>query len=137
MARYQLSYGFTDSSNATSSNTESKPADTAPEPPAKPAETKKMTKQEKKEDLKRKAKEPPSWFDIDEAHNTTVYISNLPLDVTLDEVIELVTKCGLLARDEKGKDKIKLYTDEDGELKGDARCTYIKVSFILSMCYTS
>lgn len=129
MARYQMSYGFSDSTNAATStepenSTEPKNVVQLPEPP-------KLTKEEKKAENKRKHQEPATWFDIDQAHNTTVYISNLPLDVTLDEVKELVCKCGLLARDEKGKDKLKLYTDADGEVKGDARCTYIKVNSIL------
>ncbi|XP_031784805.1 HIV Tat-specific factor 1 homolog [Nasonia vitripennis] len=125
MARYQMSYGFTD--NTKSDTTESevpKNPSNEPEPP------KKLTKEEKKAENKRKNQEPPTWFDIDEAHNTTIYISNLPLDVTMEELKELVTKCGLLARDEKGKDKLKLYTDADGEPKGDARCTYIKIESV-------
>lgn len=123
MARYQMNYGFTDSSDTSSiTATENKP--NPPEPPTE----KKLTKEEKKAENKRKAAEPPKWFEIDEAHNTTVYISNLPLDITLEELKELVCKCGLLARDEKAKDKLKLYTDPSGEPKGDARCTYIKVS---------
>lgn len=122
MARYQMSYGFNESSS--SADTESNSI--AKAPPKQP-ETKKLTKEEKKAENKRKNQEPPTWFEVDEAHNTTIYIANLPLDVTLEEVKELVTKCGLLARDEKGKDKLKLYIDKNGEIKGDARCTYIKV----------
>ena len=108
-----MSYGFTDSS---------KTSELVKEPePSKPS------KEEKRAENKRKNQEPPQWFDIDDTHNTTIYISNLPLDTTMEELKELVCKCGLLARDEKGKDKLKLYEDENGEIKGDARCTYIKV----------
>jgi HIV Tat-specific factor 1 len=120
-----MSYGFSEPSDD-SINKE-------PESPTKPVEAEKLTKEEKKVENKRKTQEPPTWFEVDEAHNTTIYISNLPLDVTVNEIKELVTKCGLLARDEKGKDKLKLYTDSNGETKGDARCTYIKVSFVLSI----
>lgn len=122
MAKYQMSYGFTEASSST--NAESK---LMPKAPANIPETKKLTKEEKKAENKRKNQEPPTWFEVDEAHNTTIYIANLPLDVTMEEIKELVNKCGLLARDEKGKDKLKLYVDENGEVKGDARCTYIKV----------
>jgi hypothetical protein len=38
-------------------------------------------------------------------------------------------KCGMIEKDlETGKHKIKLYRDENGQVKGDALCTYIKVS---------
>lgn len=123
MARYQMSYGFVDSTSSTATAEENK-SKTSP----KSEESTKLTKEEKKAANKRKNAEPPTWFEVDDAHNTTIYISNLPLDITMDELKELVTKYGLLDRDDKGNDKLKLYTDPDGELKGDARCTYLKVS---------
>ncbi|XP_014204051.1 HIV Tat-specific factor 1 homolog [Copidosoma floridanum] len=126
MARYQMNYGFTGSNSTSSTNEPSLPSEDPPKPPQKP----KLTKEERKAENKRKAKEAPTWFDVDEKHNLTVYISNLPLDITMDELKELVCKCGLLARDEKGVDKLKLYADESGDLKGDARCTYIKLESV-------
>ncbi|KAG7208479.1 hypothetical protein KM043_014705 [Ampulex compressa] len=120
MARYQMSYGFSDSSAV-----ESKPKE-EPQPPEKPPD-----KEQKKVEAKRKAQEPPTWFEVDEAHNTAIYVSGLPLDITLEELTELFGKCGLIARDEKGKDKIKLYKDSAGEPKGDALCTYIKKQMML------
>lgn len=116
-----MSYGFTNS-NAT------EPSQKIPEKPVPPLPQPKLTKEQKKAEAKRKAQEPPTWFEIDEAHNTAIYVSGLPMDITLEELTELFNKCGLIARDEKGKDKIKLYRDSAGELKGDALCTYIKVS---------
>lgn len=128
MARYQMSYGFTDP-NAIEAK--------SPPPPKVVQKKEKVDKEQKKAEAKKKAQEPPTWFDVDEAHNTSVYISGLPLDITLEELTALVTKYGLLARDEKNKDKIKLYRDKDGELKGDACCTYIKVSaFLLFHLFT-
>ncbi|XP_043676650.1 HIV Tat-specific factor 1 homolog [Vespula pensylvanica] len=123
MARYQMSYGFTNS-NAT------EPSQKIPENPVQPLLQPKLTKEQKKAEAKRKAQEPPTWFEIDEAHNTAIYVSGLPMDITLEELTELFNKCGLIARDEKGKDKIKLYRDSAGELKGDALCTYIKVESV-------
>lgn len=121
MAKYQMNYGFTDMN--------------IPQPPSQPPEAKqspssKKTKEEKEQrklEAKRKAQEPPTWFEVDEAHNTAIYVSGLPLDITIEELTQLFTKCGLIARDERGKDKIKLYKDGNGEPKGDALCTYIKV----------
>lgn len=119
MARYQMSYGFNNQN--------------AEEPIVKPtvsvAQTK-ADKEQKRLDAKRKTQEPATWFEVDEQHNTSIYVHGLPLDITMDEVKELFTKCGLIARDEKGKDKIKLYRDSYNEIKGDALCTYIKVESV-------
>ncbi|KAK2581259.1 hypothetical protein KPH14_008049 [Odynerus spinipes] len=118
MARYQMSYGFINPNDMVASQ----------EKPEKPDQAQqKQTKEQKKAEAKRKAQEPPTWFEVDEAHNTAIYVTGLPLDVTLEEITTLFGKCGLIARDEKGKNKIKLYRDCVGELKGDALCTYIKI----------
>lgn len=119
-----MSYGFVDSSSTSSEKIDVKTKIDV-----------KLEKEQKKAEAKRTAAEPPSWFEIDEAHNTAVYISGLPLDITLDELVEIVTKYGLLARDDKNKDKIKLYMDADGQPKGDALCTYIKVSQLKFLLY--
>lgn len=69
------------------------------------------------------------WFDMDPTQNTKVYVSNLPLDITIDEFAELMGKCGLVMRDpQTQKYKLKLYTEADGQIKGDGLCDYIKVS---------
>ena len=73
------------------------------------------------------------WFEVEPENNTKVYVSNLPLDTSEQEFIDLMQKCGLVMKDpESGKMKIKLYTEQDSKvLKGDALCTYIKVSDML------
>lgn len=43
------------------------------------------------------------WFDIDDDHNTNVYVSNLPLDTTMEEFHTLVKKCGIVMEDDDGK----------------------------------
>ncbi|KAJ3103651.1 Intraflagellar transport protein 46 [Phlyctochytrium bullatum] len=59
--------------------------------------------------------------------NTSVYVSNLPRDVTFDEIKEAFEKFGILMEDlATGKPKIKLYTDNEGKFKGDALVTYFK-----------
>ncbi|XP_074604409.1 RRM1_TatSF1_like and RRM2_TatSF1_like domain-containing protein barc [Brevipalpus obovatus] len=87
---------------------------------------------EEKNDKKRKRDEPkPGWFEIDDDHNTSVYVSNLPLDTTEDDFIVLMKKCGLIMKDiDTGNFKIKLYNDKQGNFKGDALCTYIKVESV-------
>lgn len=68
------------------------------------------------------------WFEVDPAHNTKVYVSNLPLNITLEEFTELMSKCGMIMRDPNTqKYKVKLYTEADGQVKGDGLCDYIKV----------
>lgn len=59
-----------------------------------------------------------------------MYVSNLPLDVTEQEFVDFMQKCGLVMKDiSTNKWKIKLYKEKDtDQLKGDALCTYIKVS---------
>ena len=118
-----MSYGFVDPNQSSE-----------PKKPPEPKVSAKVDKEQKKAEAKRKASEPPTWFEIDQAHNTAIYISGLPMDITMDELTELVTKCGLLARDEKNKNKIKLYRDSNGDPKGDALCTYIKVSTAIYLC---
>lgn len=60
--------------------------------------------------------------------NTKVYVSNLPQDITADEFSEIMSKCGMIMRDPKTqKQKLKLYTEADGQVKGDGLCDYIKV----------
>jgi len=122
MARYQMTYGFTDNSTSQPKSPEPKELSLS--------EKTKEEKEQRKAEAKRKAQEPPTWFEVDEAHNTAIYVSGLPLDITIEELTQLFAKCGLMARDERGKDKIKLYRDGNGEPKGDALCTYIKVESV-------
>lgn len=64
----------------------------------------------------------------------TVYVcvcggAGLPLDITPDEFVELMSKCGIIMRDPMTEDyKIKLYKDSEGNQKGDGLCCYLKVS---------
>lgn len=58
-----------------------------------------------------------------------MYVSNLPEDITEDEFIEVMSKCGMIFRDPAtNKFKVKLYAERNGQLKGDGLCQYIRVS---------
>ena len=52
--------------------------------------------------------------------------------MTENSFVTLMQKCGMVMLDEKtSRPKVKLYKDEEGNFKGDALCTYIKVSVLL------
>lgn len=76
------------------------------------------------------------WFETPPELNTKVYVSDLPLDITQDEFTEVMSKCGMIFRDpQTNKMRVKLYTEKDGQLKGDGLCHYIKVSLTFLYCY--
>lgn len=43
------------------------------------------------------------WFEIDEQHNHFVYVSGLPLDITTEDFVELMGKCGIIKENEEGR----------------------------------
>lgn len=61
-----------------------------------------------------------------------MYVSNLPLDVTEEEFVEVMQKCGIVMREPaSGKLKVKLYTEAGTTTpKGDALCTYIRTESV-------
>ncbi|KAI6093768.1 hypothetical protein F4821DRAFT_4952 [Hypoxylon rubiginosum] len=71
----------------------------------------------------KKQKQPPQ-----PRQNTAIYVTGLPLDVTVDEVHEVFSrKCGVIAEEiDSGRPRIKLYSDEKGSFKGDALVVFFK-----------
>jgi HIV Tat-specific factor 1 len=58
---------------------------------------------------------------------TSVYVTGIPPDVTVEEMQETFSKCGVIMEDlETGEAKIKIYRDEKGLSKGDALVSYFK-----------
>ncbi|XP_045502782.1 HIV Tat-specific factor 1 homolog [Colias croceus] len=115
LAFYQMSYGFIDNTKKEDAVDKKKP--------------------EKKQDAAataQKRKNEPQWFEPSEDKNTKVYVSNLPLDMTEEEFVDHMQKCGLVERDPSTqKMKVKLYMDKEHNcFKGDALCTYIKVESV-------
>lgn len=58
---------------------------------------------------------------------TSVFVSNLPMDVTTEELAVYFAKAGILFVDiVTGLPKVKLYYDEAGTFKGEALVIYLK-----------
>ncbi|KDN46125.1 hypothetical protein K437DRAFT_235406 [Tilletiaria anomala UBC 951] len=64
---------------------------------------------------------------------TSIYVTNLPLDATREEIAEVFGRYGVLLEDEPGQPRIKLYyqhpdaeTEEGKMFKGEALVTYFK-----------
>ncbi|GAB0132203.1 hypothetical protein EsDP_00000646 [Epichloe bromicola] len=72
---------------------------------------------------KRKAPPPPQ-----PKQNTAVYVTGLPPDATVAEVHDLFSrKAGVVAEEiDSGAPRIKLYSDESGNFKGDALIVFFK-----------
>lgn len=59
--------------------------------------------------------------------NTSVYVTNIPRDATYDEVVDLFSRYGILAESlDTGEKRVKLYTDENGNFKGEALVIYFR-----------
>ncbi|XP_063089446.1 17S U2 SnRNP complex component HTATSF1-like [Cavia porcellus] len=123
IATYQANYGIT--SDRASGSPEHVPHTsmrTAEEPPQR--KTPEPTDPKKRGE---KRKGDSGWFHAEEDSNTNVYVSGLPPDITVDEFIQLMSKFGIIMRDPQTEEfKVKLYKDNQGNLKGDGLCCYLK-----------
>ncbi|KAK5887716.1 hypothetical protein CesoFtcFv8_016296 [Champsocephalus esox] len=137
IAAYQANYGFNEDGipdaniAVSSSNTAAPETDSKSSGKKKPADaTEDQDPDEESTEAKQKAekrKAEQGWFDIEDTKNTNVYVSGLPLDVSNEEFVEMMSKCGIVMRDPITEEyKVKLYKDKEGNLKGDGLCCYLK-----------
>ncbi|GBP22860.1 HIV Tat-specific factor 1 [Eumeta japonica] len=121
LAYYQMSYGFVENTQSTIEDSDGLEKEKDQE--KKPKES---------AQIGAKRKQEPQWFEASDDTNTKVYVSNLPLDLSEEEFVTLMQKCGLVMRDPSNqKMKIKFYMDKEHNcFKGDALCTYIKIESV-------
>uniref|UniRef100_A0A0N5AA01 17S U2 SnRNP complex component HTATSF1 n=1 Tax=Syphacia muris TaxID=451379 RepID=A0A0N5AA01_9BILA len=120
-ANYGIDYSFGNAEGTSSfeSRVDEKKAEEQQQP--KKAKLNRDKKREKNE----------GWVEFDESKNSAVYVSNLPTSITEESFAELMSKCGVIQMDPRtNKLKIKLYKDENGCLKGDGTCGYIKMESV-------
>jgi len=99
------------------------PAAAAAVETAEELERKRRRKEKKKE--WRKQKKKATWQKP--KVNCSVYLSGLPSDVTVEEVVEFAGRCGVVKSDPlSDAPKVKLYRDSEGRGKGDGSVTYLK-----------
>lgn len=69
-----------------------------------------------------KKKEPKA---VKERVSTAVYVTSIPLDATKVEIEEIFGRYGLISESlENGEKRVKMYTDDDGNFKGEALVIY-------------
>ncbi|CDU16158.1 hypothetical protein YYC_02222 [Plasmodium yoelii 17X] len=113
-----LNYNNVDNNTATNLTNENE---------ANQAELEKIKKRNKKKKyLERKKKKIEEGICERKIKNSSVYISGLPKDVTQEEINNVFKKAGIIKIDsETTKPKIKIYYDENNNVKGDALVTYV------------
>ncbi|KAG7662116.1 uncharacterized protein J8A68_004378 [[Candida] subhashii] len=78
-----------------------------------------------KQEHKQGSTQPSKEGEETKNKNHAVFISNLPLDSTEEQIIEQFSKYGLISEDFKtGKPRVKLYYQDDGKFKGEALVIY-------------
>lgn len=58
-------------------------------------------------------------------------MTSLPTNITVEEVHNVFSRCGVIAEEiDRGKPRIKLYTDDNGDFKGDALILYFRAESV-------
>ncbi|KAF9166084.1 hypothetical protein DFQ26_008754 [Actinomortierella ambigua] len=57
---------------------------------------------------------------------TSVFVTGLPPDADLEEMVDMFKKGGVFMDDDDGQPRIKLYTNDQGQKNGEALVTYLR-----------
>ncbi|KAG6917824.1 hypothetical protein DXG01_000884 [Tephrocybe rancida] len=63
--------------------------------------------------------------------NTAIYVTGLPADAEVEEIVERFSKCGVIEEDDEGDPKVKMYAKDDGTFSGEALVVYFKEDSVL------
>lgn len=129
LAMYHANYGTNPGDSAASDPATKNRPDTSMDSKLKIKPTSEKTKSEPGEHKGKgeKRKLDQGWFTVEDQRNTNVYVSGLPLDISNDEFVQVMSRCGIIMRDPVSEEyKVKLYKDKEGNLKGDGLCCYLK-----------
>ncbi|KAK2463290.1 hypothetical protein APHAL10511_004945 [Amanita phalloides] len=58
--------------------------------------------------------------------NTAVFVTGLPADTDMEELVDRFSKCGVIEEDDEGEPKVKMYARDDGTFSGEALVVYFK-----------
>eukprot|EP00770_Monocercomonoides_exilis_P010585 MONOS_10532.1-p1 / transcript=MONOS_10532.1 / gene=MONOS_10532 / organism=Monocercomonoides_exilis_PA203 / gene_product=nuclear mrna splicing factor-associated / transcript_product=nuclear mrna splicing factor-associated / location=Mono_scaffold00482:36396-38471(+) / protein_length=547 / sequence_SO=supercontig / SO=protein_coding / is_pseudo=false len=83
-----------------------------------------LEKKKQKKQAKREAAKLNALQSGTSGQNTSVFLSGIPNDATFDDVLSFLSKGGAFRRNLDGKERIKLYFDENGIFKGEALAQY-------------
>ncbi|KAJ7388733.1 HIV Tat-specific factor 1 [Desmophyllum pertusum] len=148
LAAYQMTYGFTPDGEPADTTTNDIPVAAAYVTQTANNQTQKDKEEEHGTDLKKRSGKQMKvmvhlcviyisftvllgWFEVEGNKNPNVYVSGLPLEITEEEFLEMMSKFGIIMQDpDTNKPKIKLYRDQNGQPKGDGRCCYLKLESV-------
>ncbi|ESW97266.1 hypothetical protein KL918_000873 [Ogataea parapolymorpha] len=84
-------------------------------------------KREKRQRLDELKQEKEELRQFRRNRNTCIYVSQIPQDITYEELEAVFGKYGVLAQDLRtGSSKIKMYKDDEDHFKGDCLIEYLK-----------
>ncbi|KAJ3570960.1 hypothetical protein NP233_g4065 [Leucocoprinus birnbaumii] len=58
--------------------------------------------------------------------NTAIYVTGLPTDAEVEEIVERFSRCGVIEEGDDGEPKVKMYARDDGTFSGEALVVYFK-----------
>jgi hypothetical protein len=83
----------------------------------------------RKKNKKQRERKKKKWYKA--RMNSSVYIQGLPKDVKKEEIKEMFSRCGVIRLDPvTSEERIKIYKNEQGEIKGDGLVTFMNVESV-------